>query len=285
MAADGVEPSRRLQAEGRGERVLHPGARGHGRRAVLHGQPGQRLREPGQLGVEQVQGLAPLQHEPGVQGILAGGAPVHEARGVGIVLRDEGGEAADEGDDGIAGRRRLASQRLDVEVLGPALFRDRRSRRRGDDSGAREGGGEGGLEIQHPLDAGAVGEEIADGRPAEERIEEAHTGTRVIVQMSKNTVSWGPCRTMFQTSSPGWPVRAAIRVERRAGSTRPRAKSLALAASSGKYILVIRRRMSPRAKRDMARWGACGTPRGPGTGPGLMVVNRKRPSGPVGTRP
>ena len=47
VTTDGVEPSRRLQAEGRGERLLHPGAGGHRRRAMLDGQPGQPLARAG----------------------------------------------------------------------------------------------------------------------------------------------------------------------------------------------------------------------------------------------
>ena len=91
-------------------------------------------------------------------------------------------------------------------------------------------------------------------------------------QQSKKTVSPRPLqddvpveRAVAAASSGHEACRAAR------GSTRPRAKSRALAGSSGKYIRVTSRRIRPRAKTETARCGACGAPAGPGTGPGLMV--------------
>ena len=87
------------------------------------------------------------------------------------------------------------------------------------------------------------------------------------------------------------PAQAAVplaptSVARRTASTDDRTGSAALAcSSSGKYIRVARRLSSPRANTDTSSCGACSGTSGCGTGPGLIVTNRKPPSASVSVRP
>ena len=80
-------------------------------------------------------------------------------------------------------------------------------------------------------------------------------------------------------------LRVATSVARRASGTSARRGSRRFAGSSGKYMRVASCFSRPRMNTPTTRWGACGRPFGPGTAPGLMVVNRKTPRSSVGMRP
>ncbi len=103
---------------------------------------------------------------------------------------------------------------------------------------------------------------------------------------SKNTVSSGPCKTTLPSNIPGpASVFFAIRVERRAGSTRFMIGAFVFRTSPGKYIRVAGRFRSPRMNTEINRCGACSWLSGPGTVPGLIVVKQTDPCWLGGIRP
>jgi hypothetical protein len=60
VALDGIEPSRRLQAERRGRGLLHPGAAGDRRAAVKVGEAGERAGQAVELALNRLQRGAEL---------------------------------------------------------------------------------------------------------------------------------------------------------------------------------------------------------------------------------
>ena len=219
---DGVEPARGLQAERRGRGVLQPGAARDRRRAVLAREPRERVGQAHELGVDPVERLAQLQHEPGVDRVLAGGAPVHVAGGRRVFLLQQHRELPDERDREVAGESGGAREGVGVEAVRAAARGDGRGRRFRDHARPRLGARERFLEVEHRLEARAVGEDRLDRVPAEERC-----------QQSKKTVSPVPCSTTFHSSEPS-PRAAATSVARRSRGTRPSTWSEPLRGSPGK---------------------------------------------------
>ena len=223
MPIDGRQPSRRLQPEGRGQRLLHPGSSHGRRRAVVPGEARQGARERRELVLDQREGLPQLQHEAGVDRVLAGGAPVDEAGRLRVVRGDLGLELVDERDRQVAGLRGSLRQGLGVEELGAALRGDGRGGAGGDHARLRFGARQRRLEVQHALEPRAVGEHLFEGVPAEQRVEQAHGAGPLLSQQSKKTVSPGPCRTTFHSSVPGFlrarrdQGRAALRLDEAQG--------------------------------------------------------------------
>ena len=82
VALQGVEPQRALEAEGDRQRMLGMGAPGHrgvpvAARQIREGRPG-----AVQILPDQLEPVAQLQHEPGVDDVLGGGAPMDVATGI-----------------------------------------------------------------------------------------------------------------------------------------------------------------------------------------------------------
>ena len=157
---------RELQAERHRQRMLQPGARDHRRVAMLPRQPGKACDGAIEIRQQRIDGGAQSQHGGGVDHVLAGGAPMHIARGLGVGPGDLGGERLDEGDGEIAGARRGLGQCRKIERFGLAGLRDRARRARGDDAGCRLGARQRCFEIEHVLEACHI---VADG---------AHGGAR-----------------------------------------------------------------------------------------------------------
>jgi hypothetical protein len=115
-----------------------------------------------------------LQHQAGVEGVLAGGAIVDVTRRVGRSASDAGGELFDERDGEIAGCRHGLREGWQINEFGAAergnrggeIFRDQSC------PGLRPG--ESGFKIKNGLDGGGVGEERLNGRRAEEAIQKLH---------------------------------------------------------------------------------------------------------------
>ena len=139
------------------------------------------------------------------------------------------------------------------------------------------------LEVQHALEARGVGERVLEGRPAEQRVEQAHAPGLTASAVEEDRLAGA-----LQDDVP-LEQRPAARALRDQGAAPRRVDEAQrevarrCRGSSGKYIRVTSRRMRPRANTDTARCGACGRPSGPGTGPGLMVCEpeaaRRRPWG------
>ena len=67
------------------------------------------------IGQQRIDAGAQAEHGAGIDHVLAGRAPMHVARGVGIILGDVCGQHLDEGDREIAGPRRGLGERGEIE--------------------------------------------------------------------------------------------------------------------------------------------------------------------------
>jgi hypothetical protein len=146
-------------------------------------------RRAGQVAQDLGDRGAKLQHERGVEHVLAGRAPVHVARRLRIGRGHARGEMTDERDGGVAGPRRLPRDRFQVEVLGPGRVANRSDARAGDDTRLRLRVGQRRLEVQHGLQARAV-------REARPHLGLAEPSAMEVAHTSKNTVSSWPWSTM-----------------------------------------------------------------------------------------
>jgi hypothetical protein len=188
-APERIQPSPGFQAERDRRRLLEPRPSRHRRGGVKLRVAGRGLRRAGEVTQDLGHRGAELQHEPGVEDVLAGRAPVHVARRVRIRGRHPRREMADEGDGDVARARRFPRYRAQVVVLGPGRGADGRDGGAGDDSDFGFRVREHGLDVEHGLQARAVREARRHPGLAEQSaVEVAHT--------SKNTVSSCPWSTM-----------------------------------------------------------------------------------------
>jgi len=97
-----------------------------------------------------------LEDEGGVDGVLAGGAPVDEAGGVGVLRGDELGELFDKGDCKISGGGDDSGECGKVEKFGATIGGDDGSGGGRDDASFGLGAGQGGFEIEQGVEAGGV---------------------------------------------------------------------------------------------------------------------------------
>ncbi len=120
---------RELEAERHRQRMLQPGARHDRGVAVLPREPGKAGNGAADIREQHVDARAKGEHGGGVDHVLAGGAPVHIARGVRVSPGDVGGQRLDEGDGEIAGPRRGLGEGGKVESCRPCRrFRSGRPR-------------------------------------------------------------------------------------------------------------------------------------------------------------
>ena len=94
----------KLEPERHRQRVLHQRARDRERAAVASGERDEALDRDIEIGQQRVDRRAKLQHQRGVDDILAGGAPMHEAGGFAVARGDRLRERVDHGDGEVAGR-------------------------------------------------------------------------------------------------------------------------------------------------------------------------------------
>ncbi|MNE36651.1 hypothetical protein D3C80_1304700 [compost metagenome] len=152
--------------------MLQPGASGQRRGGVALGLHGEILGQRGQLGFEQGDGGAQLQHQAAVHGVLAGGAEVHVALGLGVHGGDLPAEGLDQRDRRVAGAGDGDGQRFDVIGFGTAGGGDGRHGGGRDQPDRRLGARQRGLEIEHALQATAVAEHRTHRRAGEVGIEQ-----------------------------------------------------------------------------------------------------------------
>ena len=170
--------ARELEPERHRQRVLQPGARDRGGAAVAPGERGEGLDGAVEIGDERVDRGAQFEHQRGVDDVLAGRAPVHVARGLGIGLGDLGGERLDQRDRDVAGGDRRFAERGEVVALGAAGGRDRIDRRGRDDADRRLGARQRHLEIEHALQPRAIIEDRTHGRARESAGSDSEGGRR-----------------------------------------------------------------------------------------------------------
>ncbi len=180
MAIHGVEPACGNEPEGGGQSLLHPGAGGDGSVAIFAREIGKRGGEAIGFRTDGVEGAASLEDEAAIDGVLAGGAPVDKARGVGRVFRDQGSEIFDQRNGRAAGGRGGSGDGGGVEEFGAAFVGDGGCGGGGNHARRGFGASEGRFEIEHALETSAIGEELVHGIPAEERTEQSHAVTHTI---------------------------------------------------------------------------------------------------------
>ena len=126
---------------------------------------GERDERPSQAGKVlsgQEDYIASLKEETGVDGILAGRAPVDEACRILIVQRDGFCEQLDQGNRDVSRERRLFGNCTDIEWQGFATFRDFVCGTFGDRSGLCFGPSESGFEAKNGSDTRIVGEQLLE---------------------------------------------------------------------------------------------------------------------------
>ena len=95
VPTDSIEPPCCFEAECYGARLLQPGATGEQRGSMLCDKMSERIGKLCKLGSDYVERGAQLKHESRVNGVLAGGTPMHEPRSFFVGLGDGCGERFD----------------------------------------------------------------------------------------------------------------------------------------------------------------------------------------------
>ena len=155
LALDRGEPDRAFEAESDRQRLLEVGAPGHRGIAMAARQGGERRSDAGEVGADQIETVPDLEHEPGVDDVLRGGAPVDVAAGV---ARAGLGERLDQRHDRIAGELGAGADRGEIEARQLRLGADLGRGLGGDQAEARLRPGERRLDLEHALQARLVGE-------------------------------------------------------------------------------------------------------------------------------
>ena len=114
-----------------------------------------------EVGDQRVDAGAQLEHQRAVDQVLCGGAPMHEAGGLGVALGHLLGERRDERAREVAGAGGGLAERGKVVAVGLAGRRDPVDAAGRDHRHRRFGAGQCRLEIEHALEVGAV----VDDRP------------------------------------------------------------------------------------------------------------------------
>ena len=174
MTVDRVEPASHFEAERRGKRLLHPSAGDDERGAILVDQFAENDGEEIEFRRNQSERLAQLKHAAGVDGVLTSRAPMHVAGGVFFFFGDEQGELFHQGNCEIAGAGCGAGQDGHVVKFGAAFRFNGRSRGGRNETCARLGSCQGGLEIEHGLQRGPIGEDLFDGLRAKQGVKQVH---------------------------------------------------------------------------------------------------------------
>ena len=119
------EPERALEAEGDRQCVLGVGAPGHRGVPVAARQSLERRLDAPQILPDQLETVAQLQHERGVDDVLGGGPPVHVAAGI---ARARMAQSLDERHDGIADQLGVLADRRQIEARDVGVGSDLRRR-------------------------------------------------------------------------------------------------------------------------------------------------------------
>ena len=167
-----LRPGRAFEAEAGGQRLLQMGAPGHHGGAVAVGLVEQGGEQGGDLGLDQGQPVAELEHRGGVHDVLGGGAPM----GPGPGGAGGAGEFGDQPDHRIADVAGAGGEHGGVQVLEPRGGRDGGRGVAGDQAEMGLHPGERGLHVQHALEVGGLVEHGAHGVGAVEGAEDRAVG-------------------------------------------------------------------------------------------------------------
>ena len=183
------EPAGRLQPEGHGHGLLQERAAREDGAAMLAREP--RGRGGGALEVleERPQGAVRDEHRRGVHDVLARRAAVDVA---GRRALDALRQRLHERGGGVAAARGLRADLRRVVVRGAARGGDLLGVRRRDEPGLGRGPREGGLDVEHRLEPGAVGHGVPHAAACEDAVEQPSPQPPRRAQTSKKTVSSGP---------------------------------------------------------------------------------------------
>ena len=167
------QPARNLAPERCRQRLLQPRARHYRRIAMTLRQRSKRVRQSQQIRFDQVRRLPPLQHQTGIDDVLAGGAPMHVARGVFIMLRDSGSQLLDQRDRQVACAGRGIAERFQVQRRLGAHCANRRNGFGRNHAKRAFGLGERSLHIEHRAHGGCIGPHRQHGWRGESAIEQS----------------------------------------------------------------------------------------------------------------
>ena len=132
-----------------------------------------------EIGDEGVDGGTQLEHQRGVDDVLAGRPPMHVRRGCRIGLGDLGSERIDQRSGDVAGRRGFLAERLDVVALGAGGGGDLVGGERRNDADRRFRACERDLEIEHALQPRAIIQDGAHGGARDQRGEQRGWAERI----------------------------------------------------------------------------------------------------------
>ena len=149
-----------LQPERHRQGMLQPRPAHHGRVTMFQRQPGKTGDGAIDVGNQRVDAGAQHQHGSGIDHVLAGGAPMHITRGLGVGLGNGSRQRLDQRDRKIAGFCRSFRQRGQIERPGAAGSLNRPRRFCRNDAGGGFRPRQRGLKIEHVLQIGHV---VADG--------------------------------------------------------------------------------------------------------------------------
>jgi len=181
MTENSVQPACSDEAKGGGKGLLHPGARGKRRGAMLLSETGQSVTDVAKILIEEFEGASELEDDGGIGDVLTGSAPVDVTGGFGLLLGNKFGEHFDEWDGDVAGERGGFCESGEIEVFGAALGGDSARGELRDDRGSSFGPCEAGFEEEHALDGLSIGEDTIERVVAEQRVEKSHrVGVRCV---------------------------------------------------------------------------------------------------------
>lgn len=104
MAGQRSQHAGQLHAQGDGGGMLQPGAPHQGGIGMQQGLARQSLGQLGKIGLDQRQGIAQLQYQTGVHGVLAGRAQVNVTLGLRYAAGDHFAQGLHQGDRRVARR-------------------------------------------------------------------------------------------------------------------------------------------------------------------------------------
>ena len=172
-----VESARQLQTKGHRQRMLHPGPARHHAVAMTVGLPGEGRQQSLKQLLGGIQRPAQLEHQPGVDSILTGGAPVNVARGVWIPRFYLGRQLFHQRDRQITRPHSRLAQGGKIDRLVAAGRDNRPDRRRRHHPAGGLRLGQRRFKIQHALHPLRVAEPVGERTAAQHRGQQTHSGS------------------------------------------------------------------------------------------------------------